>query len=190
MASVRRTGTGTLNGRPRHKVMELDVQNYIDVVLDLKLTIPARIAQALDYGAETAPGTIIPYNVLLQMVMGFAKLPRLGSEDVDRLRGKMTSAARVLHEKYGRGKHSIPGVGVRATFSDADRLTTEVPRKKKAAGAAMRSLTKSMGAINIKNVPNTPELKEHRDWWLHNSKNVLDTSIDLIRRLLPPAEKK
>jgi hypothetical protein len=120
------------------------------------------------------------------MVMGFAKQPRLNTDDVKKLRGKMTAAGKILHEKYGRGKHSVPGVGVRATFDDADRLTTEVPKKRTAARAAVNSLTKSMAAIDIKKVPNTPELKEHKDWYLNNSKNILDTSNDLIKRLLPP----
>lgn len=181
---------GTINGQPRMRARakgkgDIDVQGFIDKILDIKVSIPARAAAALDYVAENSPGTIVPYSILQQMVMGYKHQPRVGTDEVKKLQSKMTAVGKILHEKYGRGKHSIPGVGVRATHSSADRLVTEVPKKRTAARAAMNSLTKSMSAINIKDVPNTPELKEHRDWFLHNSKNILDGSNDLIKRLLP-----
>lgn len=186
--------TGTINGRPRttggprnpRVARGIDVQHFIDHLLDVKMSRPARVAAALNYAAETAPGAILAYNVVLQMIMGYKHQPRLGTEEVKSLRGTMTAAGKILHEKYGRGKHAVPGVGVRATIDSADRLVTEIPRKRSIAGAAVNSLTKSMAAINIKDVPNTPELKEHRDWFLNNSKNVLDNANDLIKRLLPP----
>lgn len=176
---------GQINGTPR-KGTEVNVAYFIEKGLDTKLSLSARTAQALNYAAETAPGVIVPYNVLLQMVMGYGKQPRLNTEEVDKLRSRMTAVAKILHEKYGRGKHSIPGVGVRATVGSADRLTTDVVRKRRAAVSAVGSLARSMAAINIKEVPNTPELKEHREWFNSNSKNILESANDLIKRLLPP----
>lgn len=179
--------TGTINGQPRARSggranVGVDVQYFIDHVLDTKLTIPARVAQALDYGAKTAPGAIIAYNVLLQMVMGFAKQPRLGTEEVLRLRSKMTAATKILNEKYGRGKHAIPGVGVRATFSADDRSQTSFVKKKSLANSAMRAFVKETEAIDVKELSKG----ETRDWFINNQKNLLDKSNDLIKRLLPP----
>jgi hypothetical protein len=187
----------TLQSRPETRKMtkntkEIDVRYFIDNVLETGMRIPGRIAAALNYCAEAHPKKLVPYNILHQMVMGFAKASSQNSKDVESIRTKMTGATRILHEVYGRGKHSVPGVGVRATVDSADRLATEVVRKRGAAGAAVRSLTKSMGAIEIKEVPNTPELREHRDWFVKNSKHILEESNDLVKRLLPEStgEKK
>jgi hypothetical protein len=169
--------------------LEQAVKDFIKHVLDARMTIPARAASALNYFAEKCPYAILPYNFLLQAVMGYDRRPPVGGEEVRLFRGKMTATSKILHEKYGRGRHSVTGVGVRATVDDADRLVTVVPRKGVAAIAAAKALSREMSAIDIKKVPNTPELKAHRDWYLSNSKNILTDATDLINRLLPPGKK-
>ena len=173
----------------RKSSREIDVNYFIDRVLDLSQSIPHRTASAMNYCAEANPKELIPYPILYQMVYGLRKRPPNNQKEVVLFRKRINGAMKILHEKFGRGRYSVPGVGVRATVDSADRLTTEIPRKRSVAVAANRSLAQSMSAIDIRTVPSTPEFKEHKDWFVKNSKHILDESNDLIKRLLPSGDK-
>lgn len=172
--------------------LEIDVFRFRDDEFDNMrgMTVPQKAAYVLNYCAIHYPYKMVAYNILLQMVTGQDKQPRLKTKEVLDLQSRMTAATKILHEKYGRGKHYLPGVGVRATVDSADRLKHEVTRKRKAASSSMKSLAQSMTSINIREVPDSPEFRTEKAWFTQNSKHVLQEANDLIRRLLPEGDKK
>ncbi len=153
-----------------------------------KLRVPERMAHYLDWAAAKYPKAYTPYNFVLKAIMGFEKTPRLGSEDVDRLRGKITRTREILQELYGRDLDTQPGVGVRATVDDADTTTVALPKKVKRLAAASNSVKKTMDLIDPKKLPDTAEMAPWKKWLTTDVKTIVKTlsAPDFASRMLPP----
>jgi hypothetical protein len=100
---------------------------------DATMTIPERTAHALDWAAAHNGGMIVPYNILLKAVMGYNRMPRLKTEEVEALRRKMSRARQLLEKVYGRALVAVTGIGVRATVDGEDAVRNSA----KPAGARL-----------------------------------------------------
>lgn len=164
-------------------------QQYSGYVRDDALSIPQRVAHFLDWAATNKPGEFMPYNMIVQAIMGYKRMPQLASDEVQRV--KRTASANVrqtLITKYDREIVSLPGVGVRATHSDADRLEHVAPKKARRLDGARRSFMITANAINLSNVPNTPAYASLKAWMEKDVRGVLRLigSDEFERKLLPP----
>ncbi len=148
-----------------------------------------RVAHFMDWSAKHHPGHYVPYNLILKAVMGYAKTPRLDSDEVERLRGKMQNVRKILLEKYSRTLDSQAGVGVRATTGSADVLVQALPKKMRQLLSAKNGVMQVAGLVDASQLPNTPEMKPWKEWL---SRSVADVrkvigSAEFERKLMPPA---
>lgn len=162
---------------------------FSSYVRDDSLSIPQRVAHFLDWAAANKPSEFVPYNVVVQQILGTKQLPRLAGEEVQRVRRASAAVRSALITKYDREMVSLPGVGVRATFDDADRLANVAPRKARRLVAARRGFMVTANAINLDNVPNTPEYAGLKSWMRQDVQSVLKMigSSSFEQKLLPPS---
>ena len=126
-----------------------------------KESLPQRAAHCLVWFARQAPGTFLPYNQLTKLIMGYSRMPNLKSQEVEQMRKRMKTVRTVLTLKYNCEVVSMPGVGVRATFSDTDRYQKVVPVKLTRVRRATESLSSTVLAIERKILPAV--LRTHYD---------------------------
>lgn len=147
-----------------------------------------RVAHFLDWAAEHNPQEFLSYNVVAKLVNGFDFMPRIDSDEAERIKRMVTPARKILHKKYNRGLVTLPSVGIRATTDDFDRAKWDLTRKARALEHAADNFEQTAAAINPENIPKTGEAGLYREWVGHN---VQDTrkrlnAADLKQRLLPP----
>jgi hypothetical protein len=161
---------------------------FSNYVRDDDLSIPQRVAHFLDWAAINKAGEFVPYNVIVQQILGTKRLPQLAGEEVQRVRRASATVRQTLITKYDREIVSLPGVGVRATFNDADRLANVAPRKARRLDAARRGFMVTANAINLNNVPDTPEYAGLKDWMRRDVQTVLKMigTSSFEQKLLPP----
>lgn len=169
--------------------------NFVGFQVDPKLSITLRAAQALAWAAKNFPLEYVSYQQLTQAIMGYARLPSAKSQEVERLRKLMSARIRhVLEEKYELELVAQPGIGVRATVDDTDRLRSVLPKKASRLKAARTSFVKTAVNIDIQRVPNTPENKQLKDWYstsvigVHGILKQIATK-EFERKLLPPGSE-
>ncbi len=151
-------------------------------------SVAARVAHFLDWAAKIGPGQYIPYNIATKTVLRLPRNPQLNSKEVETLRSRMSEVRKILQRQYGRDLDSQVGIGVRATYDDADTLTVSLPKKMRRFNAAKKSLSDTAALIDEKNVPNTPELKQWKAWLRNSVSDVLRLvgSADFEQKCLPP----
>lgn len=156
---------------------------------DMSLSLTQRAAHFLDWAAKNMPGDPIPYNVIVKKIMNLPQLPRLDNDTVDRFRRSAGAGLKkAMIDKYGREIVNLPGIGIRATVDDADRLANVAPIKARRLNAARKSFMITATGIDLRNVPNTPEYAGLKAWMGREVKHVLEKigSEDFMRKLLPP----
>lgn len=176
----------TAGGRKGRSIT--DAVNAGEYKTQEKLTIPQRMAHYLDWAATKYPKAYTPYNFVLKAIMGFAKTPRLSTEEVDRLRSKITRVRDILQTDYGRDIDTQPGVGVRATTDDADTLTVALPKKVKRLQSASASVKKTADLIDPAKLPSTADLAPWKKWLTTDVRTIMKTleAPDFAKRMLPP----
>lgn len=121
--------------------------------IDDKKQLTERAAECLSQLAEQNPGGFIAYNLLYKAVIGQKVTPKLKSQEVEGLRKKMHRIKQILREQYNRELVSAPGVGVRATTGDVDKLEKVVPKRVMVFEKARARLVNVTESIELKNVP-------------------------------------
>ena len=194
MANQSRINEPTSNRSKKEEFSLLSkaIKTFINLHFEKGMSIPHRAAAALNYFAEVHPEVYIPYNYLYQAAAGVSRLPPSSSPEVLTFQTRMNAIGNILHDKYGRGKDSVRGVGVRACVDTLDRVTTEGYKRARAIECSIDKYDKVLSAINVKDIPNTPQNKEARDWVIANKKNMisLQASKVFLKGLLPGSTDK
>ena len=174
------------NGKRRSEPLNKAIQKYRP---DKDMSMTKRAAHCLDWCANECPGEYLPYNMLLKVIQQYPRMPQLNSEEVQILRRNMSNVRGHLQKTYSRELDSQPGVGVRATFSDADTLTVALPKKMSRFRAAKRSLATTVNLIDERSIPDTAELKPWKVWMRKSVADVMRLvgSEDFDTKCLPPA---
>lgn len=164
----------------------LDIRGY---KFEPKMALTTRAAHYLNWAAEHFPKQFTPYNVLVKAIMGYAKMPRLESEEVEKMRSGMSRVRQILRTKYQRDLFSVPGVGVRATTDDADVAQTTLPRQSRHLKSAQASFVLTANLCDASNIPDTPEFAQIKKWVKTDVKGILAAITDpnFEKKLLPPA---
>lgn len=183
------TMTTTKKTRSTRKNHGLDIAKYTP---DTKLSLTQRVAHYLDWAAGEFPKQFTNYNIVLKAIMGYARTPTLGSEEVESLRRNIGRVKQIMVKQYGREVVSAPGLGIRATVDDADTLTTALPRKITRLHSAQRAASATAELIDVSKVPDTAEMKPWKRWFSQDVKSALKTltSPEMERKLLPPMQEQ
>lgn len=171
----------------RHRKSQiLDFATY---EFDEKQSLPERAAHALHWAMINYPRQVVPYNILLRAIMGYAHTPRINNDEVERLRGKMSSIKNTLRNSYDTGFYSVRGLGVRATVDSEDQLKTAVVHASKRVTSAYKSLQNAASLVDIKQVPNTPDNRGIIKWYNSGLKQQLSAIPNYIAMLKPPSDE-
>jgi len=170
---------------PRKKKNGLDLKSY---QLRQEQSLTRRAAHFLDWLARKHPGEFVQYNVLFKCIMGFARTPRLDSEEVERMRRNLGRSKAILRREYERGMVRRRSVGVRATYSDEDRATNELPQQVNRMRSAKQAVQSTVDAIDPRKITDA----KIRSWLKRDIGGVLKAmnQADFDIKALPPAAKE
>jgi hypothetical protein len=168
----------------RKKKNGLDLKSY---QLKAEQSLTRRAAHFLDWLARKHPGQFVQYNVMYKSIMGFARTPRLDSEEVERMRKSLSRTKLILDRDYKRGMVRMPSVGVRATHSDEDRAVNELPAQVKRMHGAKQRVQRTVDAIDPRKITDA----KIRSWFKRDIGGVLRAmnQADFDVKALPPAQK-
>jgi len=176
---------GSPRGRKQKHAGALDISGYTP---DIEMSMTSRGAHYLDWAANKYPGVYSPYNIMLQAIQGYRRLPQLKNQEVDRLRNAIGRIREVLRRQYGRELVPQTGVGIRATVDDADKLKNVLPGKVRRLKGAVKAVNDTAQAIDLSTVPNSPEMLPYKAWAGRELKDVIKqiSSKEFELKLLPP----
>jgi hypothetical protein len=170
----------------KHK--PLDIRSYKP---DMKMSLPQRAAHYLDWAAASYPGSYTPYNMLLKAIQGYAKTPRVDSDEVERLRRSLNGSVKgILRKQYTREVVTQPGYGIRATSDDLDMVKNSLTKKMVRLRGARNSVAQTVGMVDPANIPQTAEGKLWKDWYSRSAKDVVRqlTSPEFEKKLALPMD--
>jgi hypothetical protein len=152
----------------RAKVMkERRVKLQLKTFRPEETSIRGRVAEFLNWCADRYPHQIITHEEVTQAIFTLGKVPDGRAKHVKSVKGQMSSAAKLLMEKYKKSLITMRGVGVRASVDDADILkesvTKEVERHKQTADKLQKTADLiNPGALQdqLDALKGDPELKE------------------------------
>lgn len=159
-----------------------------EYVTDTELSMTQRGAHFLHWAAQHMPNVFQSYPVIYKAITGQRSLPRANSEHVELLKRNVTGMRTALLKHYNREVVSLPGIGIRATVDDADRLANVAPAKARRLDAARKSFMITATGIDLRKVPDTAEYAGLKKWMGRSVRDVLDQigSDEFTRKLLPP----
>lgn len=152
---------------------------------DQKQQIVERAAHALDWAATRFPGQVVPYNLLLKGVMGYAKMPRLQSNEVDQLRKRTSRIRKLLEKVYGRALITVTGVGVRASVDSEDAIRNAVKPAGQRLERAAQLFKQRMGLVNPAEVKD----KELQSWLRGAKAHVKQIDGGMFSNLAKPPKQ-
>jgi hypothetical protein len=150
-----------------------------------------RAAHFLDWAAVNYPYQYIQYNLLLKAIHGYKRLPRLDSEPVVHVKKGMTGIRKMLYKYHCRLSNTEPGLGVRALVDDTDNLRVALPKQTRRLFGSKLAVERTVGMIDIRRVPNTPELRHYKKWLKDDVIGILRAlkGVSFDTRALPPARQ-
>lgn len=146
-----------------------------------------RIAFYLDWCATELPLQYQPFNVIVQAISDYARLPRMDADEVTMVRRNMGAPRRLLQRTYQRDLDVGAG-GARATVSDEDAAGVVLPKKMQRLRSAKNAVVATHSLIDPAAVKD-PRIKAYL------TKSVRDVikmigSDDFDRKLLPPVSEE
>lgn len=142
------------------------------------VSVALKIAQMLDWAAMKAPGTIVTYPQIAKVILSLGRLPRQDAREVEMVRSRVSSARQKLISDFERDLVTEPGIGCRATFSDADTIANCITKRTRRLLLAKDRLTESINILSeegmIEAKSDIPQLVE----WLNEELKPLLKTID------------
>lgn len=183
LSNVSATIAATTKTKRAKKAVDLKqlARNYkktLAVDLDSRT---ARIAHALDYMANNAPYIPVPDNILAMMVLGYAHMPRHGTDEVKAVWGGLSAARKLLEKEYGRTCWTVKGEGVMAAVNDDHAATQGLPRAAKRLVSAEKNVQDVRATIDINKITSKSAISYVRG--VDKSLKLIGTG-DLMKRLL------
>jgi hypothetical protein len=129
--------------------------------------LSARCAEFLVWLCAKSPKIFVSPNVAVRAIMGYGHTPRITSDEVKKLRSRYGTIRKILRSKY-KMDLLVEAGGIRATVDSADALQTSVPKAVKKLDSARTAVVAADALVDMKTVPNTPELAPYRA--MHNQR--------------------
>lgn len=160
-----------------------------DFKVDTTLLLPQRVASFLHWGAEKLPRQFFRLNIITKAVMGYARTPRDGSDEVLRMRRTVSASTKFLVADYERSLINDRVLGYRASVDSADTLVHALPGRVSRYRAAATAVQTTVGIIDAKSIPNTAALQPWKQWLDRDVGAVMKQLNDpsYFTKLLPPA---
>lgn len=143
-----------------------------------------RLAHFLDWMAQRSPYQVIPANLAVQAIQGYARTPSPSKDEV-KLLGNCYSAARtMLMNEHRRGLVVVRGLGLRATVDDQDCADTQQRVNVQRLVGAHSKVKETARIIDASKIAD-PKLREWVKGGVANAMRALEGD-DRLSRLLPP----
>jgi hypothetical protein len=165
----------------------------------LEKSIRGRVAEFLHWAMKKYPYQILTYEEVTQAIFGLGRAPQVGSKHVKSVRGGISSAAKLLMEKYKTSLVTLRGVGVRAAVDDTDILRESVTKDAERHRQTAAKLMKTAGLVSpealqrqLKELKGDPKMKEEvleLSKWFNESLSKYVKSLEkpqATTALLPP----
>ena len=154
---------------------------------DVEASIPRRLALFLVWAARKYPKRAISLPLAAKVVMILGRTPPIDGKEVQRLRGSISAARKILLSEYSRGLINVPGAGLRATIDSEDQATTEVERAARRVVSSIEQLDRNRAAVKLSDISN-PDVR-HRVQRVTTACKPL-TSGEVLEKLRLPSETK
>lgn len=153
-----------------------------------QMSRPHRIANFLDWAAEHYPKQWVPWPYILKAVNNYPRTPREDSQEVVSARHTFSSVREILYRLYDRAVDAQRGLGVRALTESTDVLLVAAPKFSSRLRSAKNSFLRVASLIDPAEVPSTPELRPHKEWFQNAIRDVTRTLMapGFDAKLLPP----
>lgn len=172
--------------RPKRRKTSASTFAWDRMVTDLgkRDSRTARVAYYLDWAAKNLPMEYQPYNVIVQAINNYQRLPRTDHDEVTAIRTNMHTVRKVLQAQYERDLDSA-GRATRATVNDEDAAAVVIPKKMQRLRAAKNALLVSHSLIDPKKVTDG----RIRAYLTHSVKDIVRMvgSEEFESKLLPPS---
>lgn len=155
--------------------------------LGKKDTRAQRIAFYLNWSATELPLQYQPFNVIVQAINNYSRLPRMDHNEVTSARGGLTSVRRIMQITYQRDL-DVGGGGVRATVSDEDAAGVVLPKKMKRLRSAKNAVVATHSLIDPAAVKD-PRIRAYLNKSVRDVVKLIG-SEDFDQKLLPPMSEE
>lgn len=151
-----------------------------------EMSIPERIADYLDHYAKSAPGRWRTAQDLARAAYLLPRLPMEKSKEVKQVKGRMSSAKKILMERYGRTVIANPGYGYRATTDSEDVAGDALEKAARRVVSSAEGLDKTRALITMSEIRDPQKRKRVEE--VSRATRVL-VSNEVMERLRLPEKK-
>ena len=145
------------------KKTSVDLSTYVKNDAD---PLSLRCADFLHWLSKKSPEIFVAPNVAVKAIMGYGHTPRIGSDEVIKLRQRYGTIRKILRKKHNQDLIIESGAGIRASVNSADVLVSSLPKYVTRLDRARTAVIQVDNLIDMKTVPNTPALAPYRN--MHN----------------------
>lgn len=146
-----------------------------------------RIAFYLNWSATELPLQYQPFNVIVQAINNYGRLPRMDDHEVAAVRRSLSSVRRITQIDYQRDL-DVGGGGVRATVSDEDAAGVVLPKKMKRLRGAKNAVIATHSIIDAGAIKD-PRIRAYLNKSVRDVVKLIG-SEDFDRKLLPPSPEE
>lgn len=155
--------------------------------LNKDMSIAERIADFLNWGADTSPGKFWPWNIIAYNCLGLPRIPRNGTDAVGLIHRAAPRAYRMLENRFGRLYYPLKGYGVRACFDTDDAAKNGIRTSVKRGRSAISAIRRQASLIDEREISNSVDMRPYKDFITNQLKPSLRSLATLEARLsLPP----
>lgn len=167
------------------------IRNLEAFPLDTGMSMPRRVAAFLDWWAEVHPYDFVGYHEITKAVMGYKKLPRLDTKEVESMKSVVGRAGGLLHEGYKRALVRKRGLGARASVDSADTIRHKAIERSRKVERGIVALAKLDEIIDLKSIPDTAENRPLKQWYQRDVRGIIKqlSTPEFLTKMLPPAQK-
>lgn len=115
-------------------------------------SIRGRVAEFLYWAQERYPRQVVTYEEITQAIFSLGRVPTRTAKHVKSVRNNMSSAGKILMEKYRTSLVTVNGVGGRAAVDDADIARESVTKAAERHRQTAEKLKKTAELVNPKNL--------------------------------------
>jgi hypothetical protein len=186
LTSRKRRGTEVLT-RPRRTIGPHFPHAKMVADLGKQNSRSQRAAYYLDWAAKNLPKQDQPFNVILQQISAYSRLPRQDNPEVLSLRKGFGAVKLLLEKKYKRALMPSKGDGsVRASTDDDETTLGVMPQRLKAIESATRRAKETASIIDVGRLKSADAKK-------YMSKNIREVlkivgEENFAKRLLGPKD--
>jgi hypothetical protein len=163
--------------RPRIKSVRKDTFKFEE-----GLSMYERAAAYLWFYAQKEPEMFVPYNELLKRVMGYRRVPAIGTREVDLFRAKGQGIRAALIRMHKCSMVTAPGYGWRATIGSEDISLHVIPKQLSRASGMLRTAHNTMEIIDARKLS-----PARRAWYEKNvgKLSLMTKQLEEARKSLP-----